>query len=248
MSNITRRNILRATASAGASIGLGPTFAAHAGTEQHNARAETVLDKSNIALITTSSAAEIIGRDHAKRRARLKEALRQYGFGVDEIRGKYSFPTYFGTHVADVRAFLVWGNIEDSGNLKGYVRKLGREYGQSAVIVKGYYRPAILHALRDEPGLGLKDRDTQDLGAFRPECLGAYVAFLAGLCAEPLAIKSLSPDITRIDPNGGRWLEIAAYSLPTMFNSGSKLSFSEDGKVIVAPYGKPRGYGPCTVE
>jgi hypothetical protein len=40
------------------------------------------------------------------------------------------------------------------------------------VIHKGYYRDVCLHALRDLPGLRVKDREVKSFGRFHPYQLG----------------------------------------------------------------------------
>jgi hypothetical protein len=242
MSQISRRNFFTATAAVGATLAIGPASKSRARSIERETSVGSTCDASNIALITASNA-ELGIADNAARHRELEQALRAHGFGVGKIRGSYRLLTSFGPLVTEVQAFFVCGNIEDSGNLKGHMRKLGRAYDQTAVIVKGYYRPAILHALRNVPELALKDRDIKDLGSFRPECLGAYVGFLSRLCRAYLEVNSLAPDSRRVDQSGGKWLEIATYYRPTILNSGTKITFSEDGTTINTRYGEPLGYG-----
>jgi hypothetical protein len=63
-----------------------------------------------------------------------------------QVRGRY-VENYGSRHAKpmDVRAYLVIGRSDDSGNLKGALRKYGRQYEQDAVIHKGYYRDAERH-------------------------------------------------------------------------------------------------------
>ncbi len=80
----------------------------------------------------------------------------------------------------EVEAFLVFGKPDDSGNLKGLLRKLARKYGQDAVLHKPYYRDAQLYALKNLPDLGLRNRKEKNLGKFRPDLVGSYLTLITG--------------------------------------------------------------------
>ena len=51
----------------------------------------------------------------------------------------------------DVHGYLVIGRSDDSGNLKGFLRKCGRKYDQRRAIHSDHYPDAELHALKDLP-------------------------------------------------------------------------------------------------
>ena len=93
-------------------------------------------------------------------------------FGRLHVRGRYCASD--GSPPIEERAWLVTGRSDDSGNLKGALRKLGRKYGQDAVIHKGYYRDAELHALKDLPDLGMADKEKKTIGRFHPNRVGLY--------------------------------------------------------------------------
>jgi hypothetical protein len=63
--------------------------------------------------------------------------------------------------VTEEYACLVIGHSDDSGNLQGFLRKYGWRYGQDSVTYKGYYRDALLLALRDLPALNVGDNHAQ---------------------------------------------------------------------------------------
>ena len=63
--------------------------------------------------------------------------------------------------VTEEYACFVIGRSDDSGNLKGFLRRYGRRYGQDSVTYKGYYRDALLLALRDLPALNVGDNHAQ---------------------------------------------------------------------------------------
>jgi hypothetical protein len=156
--------------------------------------------------------------------------------GATEIKGCYveRFGSPFARPV-EVRGWYVTGSTEDSGNLKGHLRKVGRNYQQQAVLVKGYHRDAVLHALTDLPALGLTDKETTDLGEFRHACLGAYYTLLttAAANAPPVPFCDLEPDTRRIDWFGGRWEEIGLWHPRTFFNGSVWISFDEHGNAVV---------------
>jgi hypothetical protein len=112
-----------------------------------------------------------------------------------------------------VEAFLVFGNSDDSGNLKGLLRKLGRKFSQDAVIHKPYYWDAQLYALTDLPGLGMSDRDMRSLGRFRTGLVSRYLTLLIRQSAypPPLALDNLRLNAD-YDWLGGRWIEIGFWA------------------------------------
>ena len=68
------------------------------------------------------------------------------GFGLLHWRGQYIPSASAGP--IEQHSFLVIGSADDSGNLKGFLRKIGRKFNQDAVVWKGYYRDVLLFALR----------------------------------------------------------------------------------------------------
>ncbi len=96
-------------------------------------------------------------------------------FGRLLVRGCYVEKCRSGdARAVDVRAYLLVGDTDDSGNVKGFPRKLGRAYEQDAFVYKNYYRDAELHALNDRPDLGMADRKKRSLGSFSTDLVGHY--------------------------------------------------------------------------
>src|SRR6266478_6554854 len=127
-------------------------------------------------------------------------------FGLLYLRGRYienyGLPCARST---DEHAYLVRGNDDDSGNLKGFLRKYGRKYEQDGVIHKGYYRDAHFHALRDLPGLGMTDGDWKSLGRFHPNRLGVlHTLMTRGRPAPSIALEDLHSGPDGVDWLGGR--------------------------------------------
>jgi hypothetical protein len=113
----------------------------------------------------------------------------------------------------EVEAFLVFGNLDDSGNLKGLLRKLGRKYSQDAVVHKPYYRNAHLHALTDLPDLSMSNGDMKSLGRFYPDLVSRYLTLLVRRSAypPPIALDNLRSN-AGCDWLGGRWKEIGFWA------------------------------------
>ncbi len=113
----------------------------------------------------------------------------------------------------EIEAFLVFGSAEDSGNLKGLLRKYGRKYDQDLVVHKPYYQDAQLHVLRDLPNSGMSERDTKKIGRFSPGHVGTYLSLMTKRGAFPLP-----PELREIRPNPGseqlegHWEEIEFWS------------------------------------
>jgi hypothetical protein len=76
------------------------------------------------------------------------------------------------------RAFLFWCQADDSGNLKGFLRKAGRKFGHDAVIWKGDDPDAILFTLKEWPALGLGIGSKKNLGRFRSNRIGYFHALV----------------------------------------------------------------------
>ena len=126
------------------------------------------------------------------------------------VRGRYiENRGVLDRRTIEVEAFLVFGNPDDSGNLKGLLRKIGRRYGQGAVIHKPYYRDVQLYALADLPGFGMSDRDIRSLGRFCPDFVGSYLTLMIRQNAdlEPFANFGHRSN-AGCDQLGGQWEEI----------------------------------------
>lgn len=132
----------------------------------------------------------------------------------------------------DEHAYLVIGNDDDSGNLKGFLRKYGRRYEQDSVIYKGYYRDAHLHALRHLPELGMNDGDAQSLGRFHPNRLGLLHTLMTrgGACAPSVALRDLQSGPDGVDWLGGRWEDIGLWTPQSFFSRAERrVTFEEAG-------------------
>jgi hypothetical protein len=94
--------------------------------------------------------------------------------------------------VTEEYACFVIGRSDDSGNLKGFLRRYGRRYGQDSVNYKGYYRDAVLLALTDLPALGMKDGETRS-SRFHPNRIGVLYTLITrgGVCSPCIAFEDL---------------------------------------------------------
>jgi hypothetical protein len=89
------------------------------------------IESWNLGLITASRP-ELSPEENEARNRELFFYLSH--FGRLHVRGRYC--ASYGTPPIEERAWLVIGWSDDSGNLKGALRKLGRKYEQDAVITK----------------------------------------------------------------------------------------------------------------
>jgi hypothetical protein len=138
------------------------------------------------------------------------------------VRGQYVLPD--GTAI-EAQAFLVFGNPNDSGNLKGLLRKLGRKYDQHAVLHKPYYGDARLYAVKNVPGMCSRKSEEKMLGGFRPELIGGYLTLMTSGSADLLPdgdlrfgkwnrLSSRWKDITLWAHRGGLYPKQSPYWAP----------------------------------
>ena len=153
-------------------------------------------------------------------------------FGRLHVRGRYV--ENYGSPDAkpmDVTAYLVIGNSDDSGNLKGALRKIGRKYEQDAVIHKGYYRDAELHALKDLPDLGMSgDKEKKGLGRFHPNRVGHYYTLMTKRTPSPLpsSMEELQLGPSDADWLGGRWEDIGFWTPKSFFSRFERRVYFDD--------------------
>ena len=149
------------------------------------------------------------------------------------MRGRY-VENYLSPNArpVDVHGYLVVGRSDDSGNLKGSLRKCGRKYDQDAVIHKGYYRDAELHALKDLPDLGISDKENKSLGRFHPKRLGLFYTLMTkrGGSPPPSGLEELQPGPNGEDWLGGRWEDIGFWTGKSFFaRVERRLHFDDAG-------------------
>jgi hypothetical protein len=199
---LDRRRFLTAAAATTAAFGpvaappACPVEIVRAGPRQ---RPEGDIEAWNVGLIT----AHRPGLTAAQNRGRMGEL--RADIGLYQVRGRYVPEP--GAEPIEENAFRLFGSTDDSGNLKGLLRKFGRKFGQEAVIWKGYYRDVLLFALKDLPALGLANGETKNLGRFDPNLTGQYHALLArGLRGA-----------------AGQWAGLGIWTQPAFFNRVSDL-------------------------
>jgi hypothetical protein len=110
------------------------------------------------------------------------------------------------------------------------LRKLGRKYGQDAVIHKGYYRDAELHALKDLPDLGMADKEKKILGRFHPNRVGLYYVLMTKRAGSPLpsSIEQLHNGFAHTDWLGGRWEDIEFWMPGSFFSRHERRVYFDD--------------------
>ena len=154
-----------------------------------------------------------------------------YHFGRYHVRGRY-VENYASANARPigVEACFVFGGSDDSGNLKGALRKLGRKYEQDAVIHKGYYRDAELHALKDLPDLAMSDKEKKGLGRFHPNHLGLYFTLMMSRAASllPTSLEELRLGPNDVDWLGGRWQDIGMWTPRRFFCPYERRVYFDD--------------------
>jgi hypothetical protein len=212
---INRRGFLWSAAASTACVGVaGPENAATPETVHlvPPARQTMDIEGRNLGLITAYRP-EFSSSDNRARNGELLADLAPF-CGYLLVRGRYLENWgLLDQRASEIEAFLVFGNAEDSGNLKGLLRKYGKKYGQDSVVHKPYYQDAQLYALRDLPDLDMSERDAKKLGRFFPALITSYLTLMTkrGAFLQPFALSDLrsNPGSDRL---GGGWEEIEFWS------------------------------------
>ncbi len=212
---INRRGFLWSAAASTACVSVAATENAAAPETIHlvpPARQTMDIEARNLGLITAYRP-ELTLSENRTRNGKLHADLAPF-CGRLEVRGRYLENWRLPDQRAkEIEAILVFGNAEDSGNLKGLLRKYGRKYDQDAVLHKPYYQDAQLYALKYMPDLGMSERDTKKLGRFFPDLVGSYLTLMTkrGTFPQPLALSDLrsNPGSDRLE---GRWERIEFWS------------------------------------
>ena len=162
---INRRGFLWSAAASTACVGVATTENAATPETVHlvpPARQIMDIEGRNLGLITAYRP-EFPSSDNRARNGELRADLASCGCLL--VRGRYLENWgLLDQRASEIEAFLVFGNAEDSGNLKGLLRKFGKKYGQDLVVHKPYYQDTQLYALRDLPDLDTSERDTKKVG------------------------------------------------------------------------------------
>jgi hypothetical protein len=191
-------------------------------------RPQTDIEAWNVGLITAYRPELTLAENQARDRE-LRADL--YCFGLYHVRGRY-VENYLSPDARpdDVHGYLVIGNSDDSGNLKGFLRKCGRKYDQDAVIHKGYYRDAELYALKDLRDLGIGEKEKRSLGRFHPDRVGLYYTLMAKRGGSPLpsGLEELQLGPNGEDYLGGRWEDIGLWTVKSFFARVERRVYFDD--------------------
>lgn len=134
----------------------------------------------NIGMITANRA-DNLPEDNKIANANLHKDIRNAGFGLLNVTGHYienkGEPT---ENKVKEHSYLVIGKSgDDSGNLKGFLKKHGEKYGQDSVLYKSHdSENAKLIGTRD--GDWIKKHEEVDVGKFHTNKVGDYHTQLKG--------------------------------------------------------------------
>ena len=120
-------------------------------------------------------------------------------FGRILVRGCY---VPFGDAPIKLESFLLRGSPEDSGNLKGFLRKFTRQNCCSSFIYKGYYRDTEVHHFRDGSVYGVRKPEVGSLGAFRLGDIHQYLALL--LRSNAVLLDAICED-SKVNAHASLW-------------------------------------------
>ncbi len=204
-------------------------------------RPQTDVEAWNVGLISAYQPGLTSAENHVRDQQLWADICRS-PFGRLLVRGCYVENCSGEARAVDVRAYLLVGDTDDSGNLKGFLRKLGRAYEQDAFVYKNYYRDAELHALKDLPDPGMANRETRSLGAFSPDLVGHYFTLMTRRDAMPLSLDKFHTGLDGEDWLGGRWEDIGLWTTKSFSARAERRVYFEGGSHRVCA---GRELSPC---
>jgi hypothetical protein len=127
-------------------------------------------------------------QENMSRSGQLESAIRAAGFGFYRLEGHY-IEGYGSEQSKDVkeRSYLIIGNKgDDSGNLKGFLKKMGAKFNQDSILYKSYdTKNAVLIGTQSQdedgnkvefPGLGKEF----SVGEFKPMKVNQFYSKMKG--------------------------------------------------------------------
>ena len=95
---------------------------------------------------------------------------------------------YLHVRARDQHGYYVQSRENDSGNLKGLLKKHGRRLSQDAVLHKPAHQDVFLYATRDLSRLAMSLGDCRSLGRFRADRLGELLTTMTGNVWEDIGL------------------------------------------------------------
>ena len=137
--------------------------------------------------IVTAFRGRYTKQENLKRNAQLRNDIRAAGYGFYTIEGHY-IEGYGSEASKDVKeqSFLVIGDKgDDSGRLKGFLKKAGAKYNQDSIFYKKFDDTAVLIGTqsKDEDGNAVTypGKNTEfTVGKFQPMKMGQFYSKMRG--------------------------------------------------------------------
>lgn len=137
--------------------------------------------------IVTAFRGRYTKQENLKRNAQLRNDIRAAGYGFYTIEGHY-IEGYGSETSKDVKeqSFLVIGDKgDDSGRLKGFLKKAGAKYNQDSIFYKKFDDTAVLIGTqsKDEDGnaVTFPGKNTEfTVGKFQPMKMGQFYSKMRG--------------------------------------------------------------------
>lgn len=137
--------------------------------------------------IVTAFRGRYTKQENLKRNAQLRNDIRAAGYGFYTIEGHY-IEGYGSEASKDVKeqSFLVIGDKgDDSGRLKGFLKKVGAKYNQDSIFYKKFDDTAVLIGTqsKDEDGnsVTFPGKNTEfSVGKFQPMKMGQFYSKMKG--------------------------------------------------------------------
>jgi hypothetical protein len=142
-------------------------------------------------------------------------------FGCYHVRGRYieNYGTVNARPVEEHSCFVMGRKGDDSGNLKGCLRKAAREYEVGAFIYKSYYKDAELHILKGTAQRQGPSWEIRRLGPFHPSRIGDLHILLTrgGTIGWNLCEETIQAGPDGVDWFGGRWEDVGCWTKRSFF-------------------------------
>jgi hypothetical protein len=142
-------------------------------------------------------------------------------FGCYHVRGRYveNYGTMNARLFEEHSYFVIGKNGDDSGNLKGRLRKAARKYEMDAFIYKPYYKDAELYIFKDTTQRQGQSWEIRPLGPFHPSRIGdLHILLTRGrTIGWNLSEEKIRAGDDGVDWFGGRWEEVGCWTTRSFF-------------------------------
>lgn len=142
--------------------------------------------------IITAHRRSLTPQENAARNAELHDEIRKH-FGLIHIHGSYieNKGTPEESHVKEHSFLVVGADHDDSGHLKGFLRKHGEKYGQDSVLYKAHDSTHAHLIGTKKEAVDPAYHEHKDIGTWHPNRMGDYQSELKGKKGRTFVFESI---------------------------------------------------------